>query len=110
MPSLTLQFYYVLYISSAERLAKITILTSNASSTEPSLASPSIWTNRDYREQPYDGLRIIDFKPPILARHVAVFSENDIAQPALSLAEVEIYGKSINAFTFTHKNVSSICF
>ena len=104
MPSITLQFYYVLYISSAERLAKITILTSDQDSpTDPSLSSPNTWTHRDYREQPYDSLRIIDFKPPILTRHVAVFSQNDITQPALSLEEVEIYGRSINAFTFTHK-------
>ena len=76
-----------------ERLAKITVLTSvagTASPNPPSL-SDNDWISRDYRGPAYDAVGIIDLKPAVLARHVAVFSEND--DKPLSLAEVEIYGK-----------------
>ena len=78
-----------LFLALAENLANISILTSTKDSPEePTLAYPDTWMVRDYREQPYYSLRILDFKPPILARHVAVIG----GHAGLALAEVEIYG------------------
>ena len=76
-------------MDSGNRLAKITILSSDKGGPGNPNVTSTNWVMRDYREEPYDSLRIIDFKPPFLARHLVVFSEND--EP-LSLAEVEIYG------------------
>ena len=70
------------------RLAKISILTSTP--TSPSDPPSAEWVNRTYREEPYGAVGIIDFKPAIAARHVAVYSNN--TEP-LSLAEVEVYRK-----------------
>ncbi|XP_067943016.1 uncharacterized protein [Watersipora subatra] len=84
-----------------ERLANITTLTSTLDSlTDPSLSS-SDWIARAYREPAYAAVGIIDFKPSIQARHVAVYSSldpttvlNSRGKPsgALALVEVEVYG------------------
>ena len=73
-------------------MAKISILTSNATSTQPedpSLKS-DVWVKRVYRGQAYAAVCVIDFRPAIVARHVAFNSENTAP---LSLAEVEVFGK-----------------
>ena len=75
-----------------ERLADVTILTSNSTSTappQPSLSS-NVWVARNYREKPYAMVGEIDFRPAITARHIAVYSANT---EALSLAEVDVYGR-----------------
>ena len=89
-----------------DRLALISILTSNSTSTQP--ADPSrvsnAWVTANYRELTYAAVGIIDFRPATIARHVAVYSEN--LEP-LSLAEVEVYGKikySLRSATLKHKD------
>ena len=68
---------------------------------DPSPTSDT-WTNRTYREHPYSSLGYIDFIPPVIARHVAVYSQN---YKALSLAEVEVYGECFeNKYSFLIKN------
>ena len=59
----------------------------------PSNPPSADWVNRTYRESAYGAVGIIDFKPAIIARHVAVYNGNNAP---LSLAEVEVYGK-VNA-------------
>ena len=72
------------------RLANILIRSSlRAQPTDPSLSS-NHWITIDDRKAPYGAVGVIDFKYGLLARHVAVYSKNT---EALSLAEVEIYGK-----------------
>ena len=77
------QYYIVV-----DRLAKVTILTST--STSPSNPPSADWVNRNYREEPYGAVGIIDYIPAITARHVAVYSNNT---EVLTLAEVEVYGR-----------------
>lgn len=74
-----------------EQLAKISILTSLVVQPVNLSHSSYEWVRRDYRIPPYAAVGIVDFKPVLMARHVAVYSENT---QALSLAEVEIYGKA----------------
>ena len=73
-------------------MAKISVLASNFSSTQLEDPSPSsdVWISRDYRKAAYGDVGVIDFRPAIVARHVAVYSKK---KAALSLAEVEVFGK-----------------
>ena len=80
----------ILFLES--RLAKVTILTSTF--TSPPDPPTGYWINKTYSEPAYGAVGIIDFKPAITARHVAVYSDN--TEP-LVLAEVEVYGKFISS-------------
>ena len=74
----------------AARLARITIFTS--SSPSPSNLSSTFdgWTNRSYQHDAYSAIGTVTFDLPVEGQYVAVVSENDAA---LTLAEVEVYGK-----------------
>ena len=73
-------------------MTKMSILTSNSTTTQPS--DPSLtsadWARQNYKESAYDAVGAIDFQLAVIARHVAVYSENTAS---LSLAEVEVFGK-----------------
>ena len=73
-----------------KRLAKISLLTSNATSpSDPSLTSND-WVIRNYQEEHYGEIGVVEFDAVTEAQHVAVFSENN---EALALAEVMVFGK-----------------
>ena len=74
-------------------MTKMSILTSNSTTTQPS--DPSLtsadWARQNYTESAYDAVGTIDFQSAVIATHVAVYSEND-NNSGLSLAEVVVFG------------------
>ena len=74
-------------------MTKTSILTSNSTTTQPS--DPSLtsadWARQNYKESAYDAVGTIDFQPAVLARHAAVYSEDE-NNSGLSLAKVEVFG------------------
>ncbi|XP_067943026.1 uncharacterized protein [Watersipora subatra] len=88
-----------------ERLANITTLTSTLDRpADPSLSSPG-WIARAYRGPAYAAVGIIDFKPPVLAQHVAVYS-SFYSEP-LTLLEVEVYAPNNLAYNKTTSQSST---
>ena len=82
--------FNIIFLYVVKRLAKISILTSNATSpSDPSLTSND-WVIRHYQEEPYGKVGVIEFDPVTEAQHVEVFSENI---EGLALAEVLVFGK-----------------
>ena len=66
-------------------MAKTSILISNSWLTSADLVF------HNYSESAYDAVGAIDFQLAVIARHVAVYNEdNNIS--GLSLAEVEVFG------------------
>ena len=91
-----LKIYIIALCYTADRLEKISLLTTmkeivESDETPPSLQS-AVWTSRSYKEAPYgEPWGEERFTPPVAARHLAVHNNGT---EGVTLVELEVFGVS----------------